>query len=295
MMLPGHAGTLVILIIFPAISVCIMMLRMVWRILTGKVGLDDIMVLVATLLIIPHAYATYMHVAELSYGRASTSEAMRKSLKYNLVSQMLYYPILALVRSSIILFLFRLRLREVNQPLQLVLWTLFLINFLQVIAVIFADLFQCTPLSCIFWAPNPASTPPQTLCTCINRPAFFISASALNISLDVWLLVIPTRLVWYLNIALSKKLMVVAVLSFGILATIMGVIRVVFVSTHLPSPSLSAQYNIDIISSIEINVAVWTAAVPALKEMISQCYPEMFKCFCSLVPHRQMLQSASRV
>lgn len=192
----------------------------------------------------------------------------------------------------------------VNRPLQLTLWILFLINLLQVIAVIFADIFQCTPISCTFLAADPISPPPQTFCTCINRSAFFISASTLNISLDVWLLVIPTGLVWYMSLALTKKLMVVAILSFGIMcvgninrtgtlynyptndvcvssATILGVIRVVFLSTQLPSPSLNAQYNIDIISFVEINVAVWTAAVPALKEMVIQCYTKISECFRS--------------
>jgi hypothetical protein len=71
--------------------------------------------------------------------------------------------------------------------------------------------------------------------------------------------------------------MVVCVLS----ATILGASRVVYLSTQLPSPSLSAQYNIDIISFVEINVAVWTAAVPALKDMVTQCYTNISQYFRS--------------
>ena len=50
---------------------------------------------------------------------------------------------------------------------------------------------------------------------CINQNAFFLTASGVNIGIDVLIGLIPLPHLWRLKLSLKKKLMLIAIFSVG--------------------------------------------------------------------------------
>lgn len=98
-----------------------------------------------------------------------------------------------------------------NSALQKVLWGTQIFNVLLVLAFLFADFGQCIPLS-YFWN----AWDKEHLGSCFNINAMAYAHSAINIALDVWMLLLPATEVWKLNMSL-KKLGVSAMFAIGIL------------------------------------------------------------------------------
>lgn len=138
----------------------------------------------------------------------------------NLANQLLYNPILAIVKASLIVLLFRL---EDHRPV--VRWNLhvlFWVNIALMISIFLADLFQCTPLHYVY------DYPAMDLAAqkagngtsggkCIGQIQFFLGSAGLTILTDIWLLCIPTIVVWRLQMSRRKKIAVIAVLSMGLM------------------------------------------------------------------------------
>lgn len=149
--------------------------------------------------------------------------------KYNLTNQTLYNPILVLVRSSIIAFI--LSLRHLPKAIKYNLYAINLINVAFFFSVLFPVIFQCYPFHYTFdkdamdrAARIAAGAGPDGRLdgklvfggSCINRPAFYISTAIVSICLDLWLLVIPSALVWGINMPKRQKAVVITILSFWI-------------------------------------------------------------------------------
>lgn len=155
-------------------------------------------------------------------------EVQTIGLKYNIANQLLYNPILAIVKASVIVFLYRL---EDRRPI--VLWNLrilFCVNIALMIAIFFADLFQCTPMHYFYDKPvmdlaaQKAAGADEngmkdgklvTGGTCISQIKFFLISAAFTIITDIWLLCIPSIIVWRLQMNRNRKIAIIAVLSMG--------------------------------------------------------------------------------
>ncbi len=151
-------------------------------------------------------------------------------LKYNIANQLLYNPILAIVKASVIIFLFRL---EDRRPV--VLWNLrilFCVNIALMIAIFLADLFQCTPMHYFYDGPamdlaaqKAAGADENGMKdgklvkggTCISQIHFFLISAAFTIITDIWLLCIPSIIVWRLQMNRTRKIAIIAVLSMGVM------------------------------------------------------------------------------
>ncbi|EDN03793.1 predicted protein [Histoplasma mississippiense (nom. inval.)] len=272
-MAPGrHVQALVMIIIFPAISLVLVSLRILSRFLSKNWGWDDVFVVIA------------MYASQGFPPTYFPPDSFRFSVlgkQYNLANQLLYFPILTFVRASIITFILRLHgLRKfVIQSLRI----LFVINFCVGIAIFFADLFQCTPLR-YAWDSEELDRKAQEAAGadengmkngklirgggCIKGKAFFISMALLSIALDCCLLTIPSAIVWGINMPRRQKFMVVGVLSIGVVVTIFAIIRLILVSGNFDLPTLERAYDIEYtFSNIETNGAIWAAAVPAEAEI----------------------------
>ncbi|QSS60535.1 hypothetical protein I7I51_05335 [Histoplasma capsulatum] len=297
-MAPGrHVQALVMIIIFPAISLVLVSLRILSRFLSKNWGWDDVFVVIAMILSIGMCVTSWGYTKYASQGFPPTyfpPDSFRFSVlgkQYNLANQLLYFPILTFVRASIITFILRLHgLRKfVIQSLRI----LFVINFCVGIAIFFADLFQCTPLR-YAWDSEELDRKAQEAAGadengmkngklirgggCIKGKAFFISMALLSIALDCCLLTIPSAIVWGINMPRRQKFMVVGVLSIGVVVTIFAIIRLILVSGNFDLPTLERAYDIEYtFSNIETNGAIWAAAVPALKSLIARLSPRLWQ------------------
>ena len=149
--------------------------------------------------------------------------------KFNLTIQVLYNPILVLVRASIIVFI--LSLYHLSKATKYNLYAINTVNAAFFFCVLFPTIFQCHPFHYTYdksqmdrAARIAAGAGPDGRVdgklvyggSCIERPAFYISTSIISICLDFWLLAIPSAMVWGINMPRRQKVAVIVILSFWI-------------------------------------------------------------------------------
>lgn len=98
------------------------------------------------------------------------------------VIQVLYYPTMALVKSSILIFL--LRLQDHSPRFRVVIHILNAINLAAGVAIVSGSIGQCTPVKS-----NWDFTSKER--SCINQPIFYLLQTALNILTDTFTMGIP--------------------------------------------------------------------------------------------------------
>ena len=155
-----------------------------------------------------------------------TGEQLSGVGKWDLANQVLYNPIQTFVRSAIIAFI--LSLAQLPRAIRVNLILIDFVNWALFFSVLFSILFQCHPFHYTYdWklmdaaAREAAGAGPDGMVdgklvaggSCIARAALYISTSIVGICLDLWLLAIPSALVWKMNLPKKQKAIVVIVLS----------------------------------------------------------------------------------
>lgn len=123
------------------------------------------------------------------------------------LAQLLYNPILAFVKASILLFL--LRLGGQKPGVRYAIYGLFTFNALQAVAIFLVALLQCIPIKAN-WDPVAAATT-----KCVD-PSFHISISCLTILTDVLVLALPFWVFLGLKMPMASKIAVIGVFLLGI-------------------------------------------------------------------------------
>ncbi|KAL2844826.1 hypothetical protein BJY01DRAFT_214678, partial [Aspergillus pseudoustus] len=287
---------LAIILIFPILSTIVIVLRCYSRYLIRQFGWDDILIVIAWLFAVGQTYTVWVYT-KLSYQGYHSWDVPEQTLeekilaqRYNLANQLLYNPILAIVKASVIVFIYRL---EDRRPI--VRWNLHIlsaVNLALMIAIFLADLFQCTPLHYVYDYPRmdlvaqeAAGADEKGMVdgkvvkggTCIDQVTFFLVSAGMTILTDIWLLCIPTMVVWRLHMSRRKKIAIIGVLSMGMIVTIIGIARLVIYHDRFNPNKTDRTHNIGhTISSVEVNVAIITASATALTALINRIAPRLF-------------------
>lgn len=185
------------------------------------------------------------------------------------MTQLIYNPILALVKNAALVFF--LRLGRVFEGLRLFILSLLVLNNLMMFGIFFTVVFQCVPIKKTFYPELPG--------TCIDLPRFFIATAALTILTDILVLIIPTWLLWDLRMKPKKKLATIFLLSLGALVTSISVYRMWYlIRVYYGPPDPDPTYSIAGTSSaIEVNLAIIAACGPFLKPLIARVLPNFFE------------------
>lgn len=120
--------------------------------------------------------------------------------------QVLYNPILALVKSSVLVFMLRLGGHKTE-----VRWTIYILNTLNTLqgaAIFFVVVFQQVPVYAVW---TPSITPTMR----IDKVKMFIATAVLTIVTDVLVLVIPVYLFIGLRMRVATKLGLITVFLLG--------------------------------------------------------------------------------
>ena len=123
-------------------------------------------------------------------------------------TELLYNPILALVKTSILLFLLRLALQK--SAVQKAIWALMIFNGIMMLVTFFLTVFHCIPI------PSNWDAAAYPNAKCLNFADFVTGTACVAILTDVLVLMLPTWIVYNLQIRWKQKLMVIAILSFGL-------------------------------------------------------------------------------
>ncbi|KAG9189456.1 hypothetical protein G6011_06324 [Alternaria panax] len=276
-----------ITILFASISTILVGLRLYHRALIKRFYWDDGLICMAWALAVAQASVFLKFVVLTSQGHhiwntsTPTVEQRVEADKWNMAQQLLYNPILCLVKASILAFLLRL-----GDQRMFIYWSLIALwwfNMGHLVSVFFAALTQCLPIH-MYWdhyymdkiidgkIVNPNYD-------CYDMATFSLVTAGLAILTDVLILLVPAAMMWNLRMSLRQKLAVSAVLSVGWIVAILSIIRfkAFYDFWYASSTSADPTYNVTItLSGIEANVAIMTACGPALKALVTRYTPHLF-------------------
>lgn len=131
-----------------------------------------------------------------------------QGLIWSYAVQILYNPILALVKSSVLIFLTRL-FGQKDWVRRSLLW-LNIANISQMVAVFFAILLQCSPVA-FNWDPTIRGG------YCVDRRVLYVSTAVFNIVTDCLILGLPLWVFSSLRIPKRAKIALLVVFTLGFL------------------------------------------------------------------------------
>jgi hypothetical protein len=149
--------------------------------------------------------------------------------KYNLANQLLYNPILSLVKMSVAFLL--LRIGGTKAIVKKALWFSLALNMALAVSIFFVDAFQCSPVRYVYAYPAMDLAAQQvagadskgqvngvtiTGGKCIDQINFFLISAGLTVLTDLIILAIPIVIVWDLKMPRKRKIIVAAILSVGV-------------------------------------------------------------------------------
>ncbi|KAK0639058.1 hypothetical protein B0T16DRAFT_462766 [Cercophora newfieldiana] len=180
----------------------------------------------------------------------------------------LYYPTMTLIKSSILIFL--LRLRDHSPRLRLVIHCFNGINLAAGVAVVGGSIGQCTPVR-FFWD---LSIPGGR---CFNQPVFYLVQTGLNLLTDSFTLGIPIWIFKYsTEMGRRMKLATYYVFFLGFLVTLVGIARFVFLYLLFysePAQCLEYYTMSFCVSAVETNLAIVCACAPTLRGLVRSWFP----------------------
>jgi hypothetical protein len=181
----------------------------------------------------------------------------------------LYNPIIALVKNSVLIFL--LRLAGNRKSVKQSIWALVALNTALMLAIFIVVIFQCTPIQ-YNWNPTIEGG------HCVQQGAFYVSTSTVTLFTDILVLALPFWIVMDLKMTRKMKFAVIGIFFLGGIVTLIGIVRLVLiVRAFFYPPSKDYTYTIGFTTSaMETNIAVITASVPAMKPLFKRWFPRLF-------------------
>ncbi|KAI8655267.1 CFEM domain-containing protein [Fusarium keratoplasticum] len=231
-------------------------------------GLDDLFIVITLIFGIPSTAMNIHGTAGHGEGRDIWTLEFDQITSFGFffwLLEVFYFAQVSLLKMSLLFFY----LRIFPGPAQKLLWGTVIFNAIYGVAFIFLAVFQCSPIN-FFWLKWDG----EHKGTCANVNAIGWANAAISISLDIWMLAIP---MWYLrNLKLhwKKKIGVAAMFIVGTFVTIVSIIRLQYLvdldSSHNPTYD---QTDVSIWSTVEINVGIICASMPALRILLVRLFP----------------------
>ncbi|KAJ5768081.1 hypothetical protein N7533_000664 [Penicillium manginii] len=276
MMIDDHQQKLAlgIVVAFPILGGLAVILRLWSRALSrSALTSDDYLIIVGYILAVSQSVTSWYYIKTNYVGIHTTDIPLdydvKKGLIWNFINQLLYNPTLTIIKLSILVFLRRLESR--SRVVNALIWTSMGMVIGLFVAVLFVDIFQCTPIARVYDMSIVGGT-------CIDQGAFYVSTAALNLFTDIIVLSIPIIITWNLQMPIRRKLAVCVILCLGGVATAIGVWRIIILAEAFLSHKVvkDPTYSIGFVSSaIEVNVAVVTACGPSMKAIASKYLPRL--------------------
>lgn len=292
---------LAIILFFPLLAVLVVCLRVYSRVRTKQFGLDDHVVLLATTLSIGETVACYRYIKTnfvgIHYDQVPAVHDEHAALVWSFVVQVLYNPILALVKTSVLLFL--LKLGSQKRAVRRSIYALNAFNLALMVAIFLVVIFQCNPIA-YNWDLSIKNG------HCIHRGTFYMATAALTIFTDILSLALPFWVFLDLKLPRRVKVALLFVFLLGGLYVLCSLFFLFFLffpfslssSRMLTSPSVTAISIVRLVffykafflpansdptyslafclSAIEVNLAIVCASAPSLRGLVRYWFPHFF-------------------
>ncbi|CAO2656493.1 Nn.00g052960.m01.CDS01 [Neocucurbitaria sp. VM-36] len=237
-----------------ALSVVIVSLRIYTRtFIVRNIGKDDYAMLAA--MVFTLAYLATIFVLR-SNGMGFSGKVLKLDQMTNLIKtvvavEVFYYLCVNAVKVSIVFFYLRIAAEKTFERL-CKFTTYFLSTFCLVCIIV--CLTQCIPLHKMWDLTGLVQG------TCINTTAFFYMTSATNIALDIWIIVLPVKVLLNIHRPAREKLALVAIFALGTFSCI----------ASISSDPFYDNVPINTWSMVEINLGIYCASIPSLKALFSK-------------------------
>ncbi|KAJ3537025.1 hypothetical protein NM208_g6480 [Fusarium decemcellulare] len=247
-------------------------IRFAYKIFIGSLGfgLDDWLVLVAMITVVPSTVIIYATTTN-GLGKdiwTLTADQITNALRYLWITGMFYFAQCTLVKLTIIAFFLRI---FPSRGVQRLLWATFILTTLWGFICILLLIFQCKPTS-YFWTGWDGLHEGS----CFNASAGSWANASISIALDIWILAIPLWQLRTLNLHWKKKAGVAVMFCVGALVTIVSILRlralVHFGESQNPTWDF---YDIAIWSTIEICVGIMCACLPTIRMLLVRLWPAL--------------------
>ncbi|PVI01101.1 hypothetical protein DM02DRAFT_561917 [Periconia macrospinosa] len=260
------------LILFPfIISAAVVSVRVWRRALSHQLAIEDWLIIIAEVLlaaltagvwkIVLVSYSGY-HAADIPKGAVNLTEV----LLWRWINNVMYNPILGLVKISFCITLLKLRSPKVWAKVSL--WFLIAVNSGFIIAATVAHIFSCTPIQKAWDKQVPG--------TCVDRKPYIYGVISVTIATDVLVTIIPAALLHDLQMSRRSKISVIVFLSLPLAVTAIAIYRLqnFVVVLNLPPGKPEDPYNVrNSLSNIESNLGVLAACGPTIKWILERIFP----------------------
>ncbi|KAK4214763.1 hypothetical protein QBC37DRAFT_439912 [Rhypophila decipiens] len=221
-------------------------------------GIDDWFILAVVPLMVGFMAATLLAVQQGGAGRHMTvnmilgMERIEALNLYLYIGEYLYFTMVAVIKASILAMYYRIF------PTRSMKWGVYILGATVALwwaAIILVTIFQCQPV-------HKAYKPFMPTGTCLPKEQFFFGNSIPNVIQDAFILALPAREVWRLQVSIRQKLAILGVFVLGFVVLIIGCIRL---------KSL-----IDLVHSDDFTAFawIWTIAEP-FTGIIAACLPTL--------------------
>ncbi|EPE04902.1 cfem domain-containing protein [Ophiostoma piceae UAMH 11346] len=258
---------------FPSLALIIVGLRIYSRAQTKQLALDDALIIIAMVLSIGETATTYMYmktnfIAIHAWNIPADYDAVQANI-WNFAVQVLYNPILALVKTSMLLFL--LKLGRQKPGVRWCIYALNTFNLSLMVAIFLVVIFQCKPIA-YNWDHSIEGG------TCIDQGSFYVATTALTLFTDVLTLAIPFWVFLDLKMPLRVKIVLFFVFLLGGIVTVVGIVRLWYIYTaFFKPPGSDPTYSLGFCTSgIETNLAIICASAPSLRGLVRSWFPRFF-------------------
>ncbi|EOA85492.1 uncharacterized protein SETTUDRAFT_91639 [Exserohilum turcica Et28A] len=246
------------------VGVSCVALRVYMRVfIVRKMGPEDWTMVLATFLTVMYLLEVIGGVKELNLGfgvMSMSSQQTTSNTKLILAMVVEYNLIVTLIKASVLMVYLRLAYSKKFERLcknTIALLAVYQVVFLIVIAV------QCIPLYKL-WDFSGKVTG-----QCINMNVFYHATSIFHILMDVWILLLPIRLITLIPRRPREKFALYVNVGLGVISMAASIIRLVFL--HIFTLSNDPFYDsVPVItwSMVEVNVGVLCATIPIMKPLL---------------------------
>ncbi|CAI6287944.1 unnamed protein product [Periconia digitata] len=157
-----------------------------------------------------------------------------------------------------------------------VTWGLW-INLAWWIAMCVSGILTCIPVQAYWYTDTPGKK-------CFDLLPYDLGYAVVNISLDVFILVLPIREIWKLQLNRSQKIALSLMFLIGAFACVTALIRLLSAILYLSDPDFTWVY---------LDALIWTAVEP-LVAVICICLPMLRPILSSILPRQFRLTSNSK-
>ncbi|OHE92445.1 CFEM domain-containing protein [Colletotrichum orchidophilum] len=253
---------IVLFLVLPTLAIILRLIVKIARISTW--GADDTTIVLAYIFlitIIPLNHLNEMNGAGRDIWTLSFDQIDHYFMTF-FIAQLLYTTNLMLIKCSI-LFIF-LRIFP-GEKIRVVLWATQAFSLALGVAYILLGVFQCQPIDLV-WKQWSREYPGH----CVPLITIGLSHGAINIALDVWMLLLPVTQVMALNMKRQKKWAVLFMFSLGLFLTIASIIRlraIMMYTVTSTNPTVDSTPSA-VWSDVELDVGIFTACIPNMRQFV---------------------------